>query len=112
MIVAGRRVTGAVLRPMIPTTSQIRAKNFDEEDIIAYIAPRSGEYDEIERVIVYDPYADGWRMYDENKPIEATDEPPSHMKHSIRQTSGRLRRKGWMDAQEYAERKAANSGKK
>ena len=42
----------------------------DEDDVYAYIDSRSGEYDEREKLIMDDPYVDGWEWFTEGKQLE------------------------------------------
>jgi hypothetical protein len=60
------QVRGAYKRPF-----EGKAVRRSEQDPYAYLEARSGEYNEEEKKMISDPYADGWAWHDSGKHLTA-----------------------------------------
>ena len=68
-----------------------------KQDIYSYLDRHSGEYDDTERKILIDPYADGWDWRETGKPLSAW-KPQKWLSKAAKAEQNRLFTMGFNDA--------------
>ena len=97
---AGLRPKGAVI-----TKKRTRSEYRDVE-ILSYIAGRSGEYDEVEYLVLSDPYVDGWELYEQGVPIDEIQVRRKDISRAMYKERVHLANLGWIDARDTIKREA------
>ena len=69
-MIATRRPTGLVLK-VRGAYKKRDVETKSKQDPYAYIEAHSGEYDEVEKKLMRDPYADGWKWCEGGKRLSA-----------------------------------------
>ena len=91
----GRRPRGIVIRKKMPQWRDV--------DILDYIKDKSGEYDDIEKRIISDPYVDGWNMFERGQAYESIEIDKVGLRTSVYNERLKLMQLGWVRCKERAE---------
>jgi hypothetical protein len=93
----GRRPRGAVAK-------NNRVKPGKDGEIVAYIQNRSGEYDDIERQILSDPWVEGWETREAGLSALLIPFEPLNIRPEVRAERYELKVRGWNDCEEWIKR--------
>lgn len=90
----GRRPVGAIIKRGNPPS------NWKDVDIMAYIENRTGAYDDVEDIILSDPWVDGAYLYEQGEAYEDIYIQRKGLPTAMYQERLKLMRQGWTDALE------------
>jgi len=88
------------MRPFGITATPVRQNRSDYKDveIMRYIKDRSGKYDATEKIMISDPYVDGWEMYEAGVLLSEIHVSKDKVHKAVYEENKRLIFLGWRDA--------------
>lgn len=98
----GKRPAGIIV------TKITKKKTYSEAEIFRHIEKRSGEYDEAEKIMLPDPYADGWQLRTIGEAFKDLKMEVAPIRLKTRQERFELIKLGWKDADAYLKRMEMN----